>query len=105
VIYLIATVCLARSTPTSRRVGIVCCSVELVGVLLVGAASLVWRSAFPDATVWSGFGAGYGFFPVLLPVVGLWWLRRGSRAQRIESPPPRVITAASSVGPAGADPA
>lgn len=79
VIYLIATICLARSTPASRRVGIVCCSIEFIGVIVVGAASLVWRSAFPDATVWSGFGAGYGFFPLLLPLVGLWWLRFGSR--------------------------
>ena len=85
VIYLVATVCLARSTPRSRRVGIVCCSVELIGVIVVGTASLFWRSAFPatacrDATVWSDFGQGYALVPLLLPIVGLWWLRRGSES-------------------------
>jgi len=31
-------------------------------------------NAFPDATVWTGFGSGYGFVPLVLPFVGLWWL-------------------------------
>jgi hypothetical protein len=34
---------------------------------------------FPKATVWSGYGSGYGFVPLVLPLVGLWWLRRTSR--------------------------
>jgi len=25
--------------------------------------------------VWTGFGSGYGFEPLVLPFVGLWWLR------------------------------
>jgi hypothetical protein len=85
VIYLIATICLARSTPASRRIGILCCSVELVGVVVVGTASLFWRSAFPatawseDATVWSYYGLGYALVPLFLPILGLWWLQRGSR--------------------------
>jgi hypothetical protein len=32
-------------------------------------------SAFPDATVWSDFGYGYVFLPLILPVTGLLWLR------------------------------
>ena len=63
VIYLVATICLARSTDGSRRLAIACCSVELVGVIAVGIASLIWSSAFPDATVWSDFGQGYGYVP------------------------------------------
>ena len=84
VIYLVTTICLARSTPRSRRIGIGCCTVELVGVIVVGTASLFWRSAFPatawseDATVWSYYGLGYALVPLLLPIAGLWWLRRGS---------------------------
>jgi hypothetical protein len=50
--------------------------VELVGVLVIGTLSLVDTQAFPDATVWSGYGRGYGFVPLVLPVLGLWWLRR-----------------------------
>jgi len=86
VIYLVATISLARSTPTSRRVAIVCCSVELIGVVAVGLLSLANRSAFPggvfseDATVWSTFGLGYGLVPAILPIVGLWWVWKGPSA-------------------------
>jgi hypothetical protein len=48
-------------------------------VLAVGTWSLVDRATFPDATVWSGYGSGYGFVPLVLPVFGLLWLRRWTR--------------------------
>ena len=50
--------------------------IELVGVVGVGAVSLVRPELFPDATIWSQFGAGYAFIPLVLPLVGLWWLVR-----------------------------
>lgn len=53
--------------------------VELAGVLGVGTLSLVRPSWFPDASVWSGYGVGYGFVPVGLPVAGLLWLRYEKR--------------------------
>ena len=34
---------------------------------------------FPDASVWSDYGSGYGFVPVLIPVLALWWLLRTQR--------------------------
>ena len=74
-VYIVATVSLARGDATSRRVATVAISIELVGVLLVGAASQLFPSAFPAAAVWTGFGSGYGFVPLFLPFVGLWWLR------------------------------
>jgi cytochrome bd-type quinol oxidase subunit 2 len=76
VVYILATVCLARGNRTSRLVATVSIVVELVGVLAIGTLSLVDPQAFPDATVWSGYGRGYGFVPLVLPVLGLWWLRR-----------------------------
>ncbi|HYZ07175.1 MAG TPA: hypothetical protein VE709_00985 [Pseudonocardiaceae bacterium] len=76
-VYLLATVALARS---SRRPALAACSVELAGVLTVGTASLLVPAAFPDATVWSGYGIGYGFLPLVLPVLGLLWLRRTGSA-------------------------
>ncbi|SER43314.1 hypothetical protein [Actinokineospora terrae] len=79
VVYVVATLCLARGTRTSRRVAVISCAVELVGVLLIGTFSLVLPSAFPDATVWSVFGMGYGFVPLVLPVLGLLWIRRTAR--------------------------
>lgn len=49
---------------------------ELAGVLTVGTLSLVREDWFPDASVWSEYGIGYGFVPAVLPVAGLLWLRR-----------------------------
>jgi hypothetical protein len=78
-IYLVAAIGLARGGPAGRRLALVCCTVELIGVLAVGTASLLWPDAFPDATVWSTYGIGYGFVPLVLPMLGLLWLRRTAR--------------------------
>jgi hypothetical protein len=75
IVYIVATVSLGRGGVTSRRLATVAISIELVGVLVVGATSMLFPSAFPHATVWTGFGSGYGFVPLVLPFVGLWWLR------------------------------
>jgi hypothetical protein len=40
------------------------------------------KSAFPDDSVWSVYGRGYGFVPLILPIIGLYWLRRTARADR-----------------------
>ena len=76
VVYILATVTLAVGTPAARRIAVLSCSVELVGVLVVGTWSVADPATFPDATVWSGYGSGYGFVPLVLPVFGLLWLRR-----------------------------
>ena len=67
---------LARSGRTSHRIAVVSCSIELIGVITVGTYSLADSAAFPDATVWSTYGIGYGCVPLVLPVLGLLWLRR-----------------------------
>jgi hypothetical protein len=72
VVYLVAAVGFVRG---ARRLAIACLLFELAGVLIVGALSLADRAAFPDETVWSEFGRGYGFVPLALPVLGLLWLR------------------------------
>jgi hypothetical protein len=79
IVYIVATVCLARGTSTSRAIATISCVVELLGVLLVGTVSLVVPHAFPDATVWSLYGRGYGFVPLILPVLGLLWIRATAR--------------------------
>jgi len=75
VIYLAATLGLVRGTAGGRRLAMICCSIELAGVLTVGTFSVFDPEAFPDETVWSGYGRGYGFVPLVLPVLGLLWLR------------------------------
>lgn len=74
-VYLVATVALARG---AHRTALTACSFELAGVLVVGTLSLLDREAFPDATVWSVYGRGYLFVPLVLPVLGLLWLRRSA---------------------------
>jgi hypothetical protein len=71
-VYLVAAVALGRDL---RRTALLACGFELVGVLVVGTLSLALPDAFPDQTVWSGFGIGYGFIPLVLPVLGLLRLR------------------------------
>ena len=60
--------------------------VELAGVLTVGTLSLVVRRWFPDASVWSDYGIGYGFVPAVLPILGLVWLRRQRRGAAVGEP-------------------
>ena len=71
-VYVVATVALARDL---RRLAVLAVGFELVGVLVVGALSFVLTDAFPDQTVWSGFGMGYAYVPLVLPVLGLLRLR------------------------------
>lgn len=89
-VYVVATVALARDL---RSLAWATVGFELLGVLVVGSLSLVDVGDFPDETVWSQFGAGYGYVPLVLPFVGLWWLRRTGRppggvdATRTGAPP------------------
>ncbi|KHL11098.1 hypothetical protein CLV56_2908 [Mumia flava] len=75
-VYVVATVALVKGGPRWTRVATIAISVELVGVLAVGTLTVIDPELFPDATVWSAFGQGYGYVPLILPVVGLWWVRR-----------------------------
>lgn len=85
VIYIVATVALVRGDRASVRVARVTISIELIGVLAVGLWSYLDKAAFPDKTVWSHFGQGYGYLPLVLPVVGLWWLARTAGATSVHA--------------------
>ncbi|MEU5947912.1 hypothetical protein ABZ793_20435 [Micromonospora sp. NPDC047465] len=80
-IYIVAAVGLARAGAAGRRVALACCTVELAGVLGVGILSVADPELFPDETVWSRFGSGYGYIPLVLPVLGLLWLWRTRTAR------------------------
>ena len=80
VVYVVATVALARD---HRGAAWAAVGVELVGVLAVGTLSVVDAVDFPDETVWSVYGQGYGYVPLVLPFLGVAWLwhtRPGARA-------------------------
>src|ERR1700728_799636 len=101
VVYIIATVTLVNGSRTARRIAVLSCSVEVAGVLARGTSSVLDPASFPDATVWSTYGVGYGFVPLVLPVFALLWLRRWSKRARTE--PAIVPTAAAAVGQSGSD--
>jgi hypothetical protein len=80
VLYIFIIVGLRRRTPRAWWVTLALLIVELSGVLIVGTLDVSWH-AFPYATVWSQYGKGYFFMPLLLPFVGLaYMLRRETRA-------------------------
>jgi hypothetical protein len=85
VVYLVATVALALGW---RRAALLTICFELAGVLVIGTISIIAPALLGldtldpfgrQATVWSAYGAGYLLVPLVLPVLGLLWLRR-SRA-------------------------
>ncbi|MDO4917266.1 MAG: hypothetical protein Q3974_06570 [Rothia sp. (in: high G+C Gram-positive bacteria)] len=82
VIYIVATIFLAKKDSTSWNIAVSAISVELLGVIGVGIFSLIRPDLFPLASVWSHFGQGYGFVPLILPIIGLWWLFHTKKASK-----------------------
>lgn len=81
VVYLVATLALVMATRRwARRLAFGAVAFEAAGVLIVGTISIVVRDAFPADTVWSNYGRGYLFVPLVLPFLGLWWLIRQGRS-------------------------
>jgi len=85
VVYIVATVSLIRRGRTSYAVAWATISFELAGVLIVGLVTVLDPELFPDDTVWSWFGRGYGFVPLVLPVLGILWLLRSRPAVAAEA--------------------
>jgi len=82
--YALGWVAIRRASEGNTRFASVMLWVELGGVVTVGTLSLVHDEWFSEASVWSGYGIGYGFVPLALPIAGLLWLRAQdpSRADR-----------------------
>ena len=75
VVYILATLALIFSRREAwYRVAWVAIVFELVGVLVIGTLSFAAPALFAHPTVWSWFGMGYVFIPLVLPFLGLWWL-------------------------------
>jgi hypothetical protein len=75
VLYIAIIIGLRRRSPRAWWTTLALLCVELSGVLLVGTIDVVWHP-FAYASVWSGYGIGYFFMPLVLPFVGLTWLLR-----------------------------
>ncbi len=77
IVYLVATIALAK--PKLRTLAYATVSFELIGVITVGTLSLLTPELFAHPSVWSSYGQGYGFIPLVLPILGLLWLRKTRR--------------------------
>ncbi|WP_390904985.1 hypothetical protein [Nesterenkonia marinintestina] len=75
-VYVVATVALSRRSVAAWKTAMSAVLIELFGVLGVGLWTVLVPDLFADDTVWSHFGSGYGYVPLVLPVVGLYWLWR-----------------------------
>ena len=75
-IYIVATIALVAPGAFWYRIAVITISIELIGVLVVGTLSVFDPVLFPAKTVWSFYGRGYGFVPLVLPILGLIWLRK-----------------------------
>lgn len=80
VVYIVIAVALWRGWENVALVG---SSIELFGVLLVGVLGIVDSDLWPDETVWTGFGSGYGWVPLLLPLVALYFLLKGRKRRAV----------------------
>jgi hypothetical protein len=78
-VYILATVSLAKKAEIWKSIALVSVIFELVGVLAVGTLSFTAPALFAHPSVWSGFGSGYGYIPLLLPILGLLWIRKTNR--------------------------
>ncbi len=92
VVYVVATLALVFA---GRRgwyiVAWVAIVFELVGVLVIGTLSLVMPGLFAHSTVWSWFGMGYLFVPLVLPFLGIWWLATHHPSSEAQTPAPAAV--------------
>jgi hypothetical protein len=99
VIYIVATIALIVPGRTWYRIALVTISFELLGVLVIGTLSTFAPASLgmanidpfgPDSTVWSVYGAGYVFVPLVLPALGLWWLAKHKPTGSVPQSPPEA---------------
>jgi len=74
IVYIIATIFLAIQS--LRKYAKFAVWFELIGVLIVGTLSILLPELFNHPSVWSGYGMGYGLVPLVLPILGIFWLRK-----------------------------
>jgi hypothetical protein len=100
VVYIVATIALVAPGRGWYRVAWITITFELVGVLTVGTLSLVDPGLFGRASVWSGYGSGYYWVPLVLPVLGLLWLwrNRPSNAEPSNAEPSNAEPERSNAG-------
>lgn len=79
-VYIVATIALIKRSGGWRVVAWIALVFELSGVLIVGTLSLTHPELFDHPSVWSGYGVGYLMIPLILPILGMVWLRSTRKA-------------------------
>ncbi|MFW5942381.1 MAG: hypothetical protein ACOCXI_11305 [Chloroflexota bacterium] len=72
-LYIIAGVGFAKRERWAWRLSVTALGVETLLTLIVGTLSLIIPETI-GGTVWRHFGADYGYFPLVQPLLGLAWL-------------------------------
>jgi len=83
VVYIVATIALIRRGRVWHTIAWAAILIEFAGVIVVGWLSALHAELFAHDSVWSGFGRGYLYIPLVLPIFGMAWLesvRRGTHA-------------------------
>lgn len=79
IVYIVATVALINRGKVWHRLAWATITFEMLGVLVIGLLSIFDPELFPSDTVWSMFGRGYLFVPLVIPLLGMIWLTKRSR--------------------------
>ena len=77
--YILVTISLTKQSGRLASIAKPLVIFELVGVVSVGVLSLAVPELFKHPSVWSEFGIGYGFLPLILPILALLWLGRRAK--------------------------
>lgn len=93
VVYVLAAVALTRAGRVWHRVATAAVLIEMAGVIAIGAWTFIAPDLFADDTVWSHFGQGYGFIPLVLPFIGILWLWRTRPMAGLDDAPSERETA------------
>jgi len=104
VVYIVATIALIKRSQVWYRIAWATITFELLGVLTIGTLSLIDPALFPHDTVWSVYGRGYLFIPLVLPILGMWWLARHRPANRADDGAALAKSAPASGAPASSAP-
>jgi hypothetical protein len=79
IVYILATISLAKKSAIAAIVARAAVLFELVGVVVIGTLSLVLPEWFHHPTVWSWYGLNYACLPLVLPVFGLLYLNKRTK--------------------------
>ncbi|MFM5905592.1 MAG: bifunctional riboflavin kinase/FAD synthetase [Micrococcales bacterium] len=84
VVYLLITFALAQPAAGWAKFARIAIFFELAGVASVGTLSYTHPELFAHASVWSAFGQGYLYIPVVLPIWGLFWLAKKDQQRAVK---------------------